>query len=289
MSLSIQGLRVFLGILEYGSFSAAGRELGMTQPAVSNHLRVLEERFGVALLTRGGGLRTTLAGESLARHARRVLEELEALEKDMARQSSPCGRLLVGASSTPGEHLMPNLAVRFAAAYPEVALDVRISDTEEILHALLERKSEVAVVGREVDEPRVEAVVIGQDELVPVVASEATIAGEVEVSDLAAQPFIMRERGSATREVVESRLAAAGLEPRIALELGSNAAVAGAVAAGAGIGVLPVRSLDAQDRIKKIPVRRLDFHRPFVMLVERGRRLSPAAEAFTALCLGRED
>lgn len=261
----------------------------MTQPAVSNHLRVLEERFGVALLTRSGGLRATLAGESLAGHARRVLEELEALEKEMARQSSPCGRLLVGASSTPGEYLMPNLAVRFAAAYPEVALDVRIADTEEILRALLERKSEVAIVGREVDEPRVEAVVIGQDELVPVVASEAKIAGEIEVSDLADQPFVMRERGSATREVVESRLTAAGLKPRITLELGSNAAVAGAVAAGAGIGVLPTRSLGAQDRIKKIPIRRLDFHRPFVMLVERGRRLSPAAEAFTALCLRKED
>jgi DNA-binding transcriptional LysR family regulator len=286
VSLSVQGLRVFLGILEYGSLSAAGRELGITQPAVSNHLHVLEQRFGVTLLTRGRCLKATPAGECLAGHARRMLEELEALEEEMSRHSAPCGRLLIGASSTPGEVLLPRLAVRYAAEYPEVALDVHIADTEETLHALLEREVEVAFVGREMDEPRVEATVIEQDELVPVVAtSEFAAVSEVELTDLMEYPFIMRERGSATRQIVENRLAAAGFTPRIAMELGSNAAVAGAVAAGAGVGVLPVRSLVSQGRIKQISVRGLDFRRPFVMLVERDRRLSPAAEAFTALCL----
>ncbi len=282
-------MRVFLGILEHGSLSAAGRELGMSQPAVSNHLHTLEERFGVALLTRGRGLRATPAGECLAGHARRVLGELEALEEEMACHSAPHGRLLVGASSTPGEILMPRLAVRFSAEYPEVALDVHIGDTRETLDALLDRRVEVAIVGREVDDPRLEATVIEQDELIPVVAvSEGPGEGEIEPADLAGRPFVMREHGSATREVVEDRLAKAGLTPRIAMELGSNAAVAGAVAAGAGVGVLPARSL-GQRQLRRLPVRGLAFLRPFVMLVERGRPLSPAAEAFTALCLEEED
>ncbi len=276
-------------MLERGSLSAAGRELGVTQPAVSNHLHTLEERFGVALLARGHNARPTPAGECLAEHARRILGELEALEKDMVRHSVPHGRLRVGASSTPGEYLLPRLAVEFAAEYPEVSLDVRIGDTDETLAALLGRRIEVAVVGREVDEPRVDAVVIEEDELVPAAAvSECQDAREVEPATLANRSFVMRERGSATREVVEKRLAAAGFEPRIAMELGSNAAVAGAVAAGAGIGVLPARSLDSQDRVGRLPVRGLEFRRPFVMLVEKGRPLSPAAEAFTALCLRKE-
>lgn len=288
MGLSIQGLRVFLDILEHGSLSAAGRKLGMTQPAVSNHLHVLEERFGVALLTRGRGLRATPAGECLAGHARRVLGELEALEEEMACHSSPYGRLLVGASSTPGETLMPRLAVRFSTAYPEVALDVHIADTIETLEALLDRKIEVAIVGREVDDPRLKATMIEQDELVPVVAaSEDPVADEVEPEDLAGRPFVMREQGSATREVVEDRLATVGLVPRIAMELGSNAAVAGAVAAGAGVGVLPTGLLDR--RLRPLPICGLTFLRPFVMLVERSRQLSPAARAFTALCLRKED
>ena len=289
MGTSIQSLRVFLCVLEQGSFSAAGRELGVTQPAVSSHLHALEERFGVALLARGHGARPTPAGECLAERARRVLGELESLETALARHTSPHGRLRVGASSTPGEYLLPRLAVRFAEEYPEVSLDVHIGDTEETLEALLGRRTEVAVVGREVDEPRVDAVVIEEDELVPAAAvSECPGTGEIEPAALAERPFIMRERGSATREVVEDRLAAAGFEPRIAIELGSNAAVAGAVATGAGIGVLPARSLESQDRIGRFPVRGLTFRRPFVMLVEKGRPLSPAAEAFTALCLRKE-
>jgi DNA-binding transcriptional LysR family regulator len=85
MSISIQGLRVFLSILEQGSLSAAGRWLGLTQPAVSNHLHALEKRFEVALLVRGGRVRATPAGECLANHARRVLEEISNLEEDMAQ------------------------------------------------------------------------------------------------------------------------------------------------------------------------------------------------------------
>ncbi|MEW6638804.1 MAG: LysR family transcriptional regulator, partial [Actinomycetota bacterium] len=81
---SIQALRVYLEILESGSLSAAGRELGMTQPAVSNHLHALEERFGVRLLERGRRMRPTPAGERLADHARRVLAELSELEEEMA-------------------------------------------------------------------------------------------------------------------------------------------------------------------------------------------------------------
>lgn len=290
VGVSIQGLRVFLGILEHGSLSAAGRELGISQPAVSNHLHVLEEKFGVTLLTRDRGLHSTPAGECLADHARRVLGEIAVMEEEMSRHSDPCGRLLVGASSTPGEVLLPRLAVRYSAEYPNVALDIHIADTEETIHALMERKFEVAVVGREVNEPGVETTVIEQDELVPVVAaSEKPVVGEVDPADLVTRPFIMREHGSATREVVEARLAAAGVEPRIAMELGSNAAVAGAVAAGDGVGVLPARSLVAQSRVRRMPVRRLDFLRPFVMLVERGRPLSPAAKAFMSLCLRKED
>ncbi len=287
MGISIQSLRVFLSILEHGSLSAAGRELGMTQPAVSNHLHALEERFGVTLLTRGRRLQPTPAGECLAGHARRVLEDLAALEAEVARHAGPRGRLVVGASSTPGELLMPRLAVEFSAHHPEVALDVHIVDTEETIAALLNRDIEVAVVGRDVEDPRLMGTVIGRDELVVVVAAGDPFAGtEVTPSDLADRPFVLREEGSATRRVVEDALAAIGVTPRVAMELGSNAAVAGAVAAGAGIGVIPARTVRDQTEVRALEVRGLAFLRPFVLVTERNRPLSPAAEAFVEICTG---
>jgi DNA-binding transcriptional LysR family regulator len=286
VGLSIQSIRVFLSVLEHGSFSAAGRELGMTQPAVSNHLHALEERFGVVLLVRGGRkTQTTPAGECLAQHARRVLKEVYALEADMARHVAPQGRLLVGASSTPGELLLPRLAIEFSTRYPDVALNVHIADTDETIDALLRRDFEVAVVGREVGDRRLTGVVIGRDELVVVVAASDPLAGdEVEARDLAERPFVLREEGSASRQAVEDTLASAGITPRVAMELGSNAAVSGAVAAGAGIGVVPARTIETQSAVIPLKVRGLAFVRPFVLVTERNRPLSPAAEAFIVIC-----
>src|SRR5215212_11432474 len=139
MTLSIHALRVFLAILENGSLSAAGRQLSMSQPAVSNHLHSLEQRFGVVLLVRDSRIRPTSAGECLARHARRLIEEISELEEDMAHYSAPYGRLIVGASTTPGEVLIPRVAAEFSTRYPDVELDVPIADTEKTIAALLER------------------------------------------------------------------------------------------------------------------------------------------------------
>lgn len=289
MSISIQGLRVFLSILEQGSLSAAGRRLGLTQPAVSNHLHALEKRFEVALLVRGGRVRATPAGECLANHARRVLEEISNLEEDMALYSAPHGRLVVGASTTPGEVLVPHVAAEFSARYPDVTLDVEIADTEETLKALLEREVEFAIVGREVDHPRLDSWALEQDELVLVVAATDPLAGsEVAPEDLADRPFVMREEGSATRQATKEGLATVSIAPRVAMELGSNAAVVGAVAEGAGLGVVPVRTLKSEEQVGRLRVRGLSFLRPFVLVVERDRPLSPAAEAFVGLCTGKE-
>ncbi|MDQ3603372.1 MAG: LysR family transcriptional regulator [Actinomycetota bacterium] len=289
MGLSIHGLRVYLCILECGSLSAAGRELGKTQPAISNHLHTLEEHFGVALLTRGRPLRATPAGECLAEHARRVLDGVSTLEAEMACHTAPHGPLMVGASSTPGELLMPGLVTEFSVRYPDVALELRIYDTEEAIAALLEREIETAVVGHEVDDPRLFGAVVGYDVLTPVVATSDRLAGaKVSPEELADRPFVLRERGSGTRQVAEEGLAAVGVNPSVAMELGSNAAVAGAVAAGAGVGVVPLRTMGTQGNIKRVEVRGLALSRPFVLLTEIGRALSPAAEAFVGTCTGKE-
>ena len=258
----------------------------MTQPAVSNHLHALEERFGLSLVSRGRPMRATPAGEQLAVYARRVLDEFKELEEGMARHAGPCGRLAVGVSSTPGELLLPRIAVEFSARYPEVTIDARVSDTKETVAQILGREVEVALVGRTVEHPRLVGRVVEQDELVPVAAASDPLVGRpVEAGALDGRLFVLREKGSATRLAVEEGLAGAGLSgTRVAMELGSNAAVMGAVAAGAGIGVVPARSLGAQTLVERLDVRGVSFSRPFVLLVERNRPLSPAAEAFVALC-----
>lgn len=262
----------------------------MTQPAVSNHLHTLEERFGVTLLTRGGRVRATPAGESLAKHARQILDDISALENEMARHAGPRGHLVVGASSTPGELLLPRLAVRFSARYPEVALDVRMADTGVTIASLLAREVEVAVVGCTVEHPQLVGRVIEEEELVPIVAASDRIGEDsITAEDLSGRAFVMREEGSATRRAVEKGLSEAGIGARVAMELGSNTAVAGAVAEGAGIGVIPSRFVASQSSVRLLKVRGLSIRRPFVLVVERGRELSPAAEAFVQMCVERNE
>lgn len=284
MDISLHALRVFVSVLEHGSLSAAARTLGVSQPSVSNHLHGLEEKFGVVLLARGGRLRTTPAGECLAEHARRVLQEVSALDADMAAQVAPRGRFLVSASTTPAELMLPAIASEFSAHYPDVSLELRVYDTDDAVAALLNRKVEVAVVGREVEDPRLQPRIIEEDELSLVATAGDPLAGrDVGADDLAGHPFVFRERGSATRRAAEEALAAAGVTPAVAMELGSNAAVLGAVATGAGIGVVPSRILAHRQDVVPLSAPGLRFVRPFVLLTEKDRPLSPAAEAFTAI------
>jgi DNA-binding transcriptional LysR family regulator len=207
----------------------------------------------------------------------------------MSEERSPTQRRLsVGASTTPGEVLVPRAAVDFSEHYPDVELDVRIADTEEIVAALKGREVEVAVVGRDVDDPGLQSRILEQDELVLVVAASSELAGsELHPNDLAGLPFVMREEGSATRRAAEEALAAAGQEAKVAMELGSNTAVLAAVAEGAGlVGVVPARQLGEDRRVGHLHVRGLSLRRPFVLLRERGRTLSDAAEAFVAVLTG---
>ena len=165
-----------------------------------------------------------------------------------------------------------------------------MADTDVTIASLLSREVEVAVVGCTVENPRLVGRVVEEEELVPVVAASDRIGEDyVTAEDLAGMPFVMREEGSATRRTVEAGLREAGIRVRVAMELGSNAAVAGAVAAGAGIGVIPARTVASQLYVRVLKVRGLSIRRPFVLVIERDRPLSPAAEAFTMLCDKRKE
>ncbi len=289
MGLSLQGLRVFMAVVEEESFSGAGQRLGMSQPAVSNHLRSLEERFGVELLSRGRPLRPTPAGECLAARAKVILDEAAALEEEMACHCEPRGSLVVGASSTPAEFLMPKVAAEFSAGYPEVSLELKVYDSEGAIQALLAREVEAAVVGRNVEDSRLVSRVVEKETLVPVVSSGGEALPEMTAEEFAGSPFVLRERGSATRLAAEAGLASVGISPRVVMELGSNGAVAGAVAAGVGLGVVPERFAAIHPEVREISVEGLVFRRPFALVTERSRSLSPAATAFIETCIGKEN
>jgi LysR family transcriptional regulator, low CO2-responsive transcriptional regulator len=200
----------------------------------------------------------------------------------MSEERSPTERRLhVGASTTPGEVFLPRAAVEFSELRPDVELDVRIADTEEIVTALKGREVELAVVGREVDDPDLQGRVLEQDELVLVVAASSAALLVAEPSSRITNAIPARSSGCSSEPAIsEEALGAAGQEASVAMELGSNAAVVAAVAEGEGlVGVVPARQLGDDRRVGRLRVRGLSLRRPFVLLTERGRKTSGKAVA----------
>jgi DNA-binding transcriptional LysR family regulator len=293
--LTIHQLQVFSAVVAEGSFSAAARRLGLTQPAVSLQIRGLEEHFGCQLLERSGRVvRLTDAGQEAHGYATRLLDLLADMESTMRSDTAgPTGRLHVGASTTPGESLLPRLLPHFRDRYPAVQLTVEVMDTAGVLERLLRRQCDVGLVGGLAHAERLELVPFAQDELVliapldhPLVRGEAVAPAE-----LRHYPFVMREEGSGTRAAVERALAQVGVtDLPVATVLGSSEAVKQAVLAGVGLAFISGSTLGPHDTsgLAVVSVNGLELRRQLYLATERGRPPGRLAEAFRTWLLSSE-
>lgn len=290
--MDLRQLEVFAKVADLGSFSKAAEALYLTQPTVSEHIRALEEELGVRLLDRlGRGATPTKAGQLLLSYAQRILElhrdARQALEQFQGRMS---GELVVGASSIPGEYVLPTLIGRFKEKYPDISISLLISDTQRALDWLLEGKVELAVVGAQIQHRSVEYKELMPDELIVVVSSSHPWHGKktVTLDEVKAEPLIVRERGSGSRHALERALAEVGLDLgafRVVGEMGSTQAIKQAVKAGVGISLISKRAVEDEcnaNLVWCVKVKDLRFSRFFYLATHRGRTRSPLAEAFRA-------
>ncbi len=283
-------LEVFVKVAELGSFSRAAEGLFVTQPTVSEHVRALEEELGLRLLDRlGRGATPTKAGQLLLSYARQILQlqrdARQALEQFQGRMS---GELVVGASTIPGEYVLPPLIGRFKEKYPDISISLLIGDTRQALDWLLEGKVEVAVVGAQGPQQPLEYRELMPDELVVVVSSGHPWRGRktVALDEVRAEPLIVRERGSGSRHALERALQEVGLDLgdfRVVGEMGSTQAIKQAVKAGVGVSLISKRAVEDECRTNLlwcVKVKDLRFSRFFYLATHRGRTRSPLAEAF---------
>jgi DNA-binding transcriptional LysR family regulator len=290
-------LAAFCAVVERRSFSQAAERLGVTQPAVSQQVRGLEERLGRQLLDRSGRrVEPTEAGWRLYRSAQRVLvaeEELLA-DLDAEPEADPRGRLAIGASTGPGGRLVPLLLCEFARAHPAVEPALLISDTQTVIERVADRELELGVVGATGARARGLAFEpLVRDEIVLAVPAGHGLAGRVvEPSDLGGETLLEMQGGAGVRRVVEQELRRGGirLRPRARLELGLQESVKSAVAAGCGVGFIS-RSAIAEELVAgTIGAARLAGVEPSrqIYVVRSSARVpSRAAEAFVAFALDR--
>lgn len=287
---SVRALALFVAVIEHGTMTAASESSGLGQPAISAQVRALEGYYGTALLERGArGVVATPAGRLVTDYARRTLALLDELKRSVDDlEGLTAGRLVIGASSTVGEQFLPAYLGRFHAAYPGVALEVRIGNTDEITHLVIERELDFAFVGQSPADPDLTAEPVFTDEVAAFVPPGDALLRDapIAVQDLNGRQFVLRERGSATRDLALRCLERSGCTPGHTIELGSNEAVKRAVEAGLGIGLLSTHAIEAErlaELLVDLPLVGWTCPRSFWLIRRADRSLTRAERTFLAL------
>ncbi|HEY7366497.1 MAG TPA: selenium metabolism-associated LysR family transcriptional regulator [Methylomirabilota bacterium] len=288
--MDLRRLEVFVKVAELGSFSRAAEALFLTQPTVSEHVRALEEDLGVQLLDRlGRGAAPTPAGQLLLGYAHRILALMREARQAVDRfQGRLLGELIVGGSTIPGEYILPALIGQFKAKYPDISISLRVGSSQQISEWVEEGRVEIGVVGARPGSRALVARELMADEMVIVVPPEHpwTRRPSVGLADIRAEPLLLRERGSGTRQALERALAEAGTDLsafRVAGEMGSTQAVKQAVRAGIGVTLLSRLAVEDECRARLlvcVRVEGLDVRRSFHLVTHRERSRSPLAQAF---------
>ncbi|WP_040207437.1 selenium metabolism-associated LysR family transcriptional regulator [Neobacillus jeddahensis] len=241
--MNLKKIQAFILIIEKQSFSEAAESLGLTQPAVSSHIKSLEKELGVKLVERASStIQLTPAGSYVYSMGRQLLEKWNELTDGVRSfQGSLNGNLRIGASTIPGTYLLPKLIGPFYEHFPKVNIINEIADSEQILARILNKQIDIGITGAKSNLDKMISELVATDSLVlispnfhPLVAS----TNEGNPVDLTKYNFILREAGSGTRKSMEEGLKGFGIQIddlRIVAQFGSTEAIIAAVEEGLGL------------------------------------------------------
>ena len=243
--MNLNLFKTYVRVVETQNLSRTAEDFGLSQPAVTKQIQTLEEMYGILLLERSGRkLRPTEAGEALYHSARELIRTMDKLDKSMeAIAESRKGSLFLGASTIPGQYILPLVVKGFKERYPHISISLEIADTEKIFNKISERELDMGIVGGWINNRKVDGFPWLQDELVVVVPAGHRLTGQTLTSlpDLLTERWIFREKGSGTRKAVEDLMEAHDVnreDLNIYMEAGSTEAVLAMVEAGMGISIV---------------------------------------------------
>jgi len=287
--VSVHQLRLLAAVVDHSGFSRAGDALGLSQPAVSHQLKALATVIGTPVLeVIGRRVRTTQAGQLLYEHAKRILTEFEAAGTTLDElRGLRRGSLRLAGDTTVGIYVLPDLLGAFRHEHPLLEVRLGVDNRQGLLDRIVANEADFVVSGRRWDDPPVPLIVrpFLANELIAIASPRHPLARleHVSLAELAAEPFIVREPGSGTRETAEEALRAAGLPMRPVMELASNGAIKRAVAQDLGISILSryATGLEMQmGYLVELAVDGFPLRRQWHLVYARDKRLGPVEEAF---------
>jgi DNA-binding transcriptional LysR family regulator len=287
-------LKVFRAVARHLNFTRAAEELLLTQPAVTQQIKALEDEYGVPLFDRSRGrISLTAEGAALLPYAERLkgLSD-EAYEVVTSTSASHSGTLALGASQTIGQYLLPNFVAGFLREHPRVSVTAISGNTDAMLEALAEQRIQLALIEGPGLRKDLHVEPFMADQMVLVVPASHEWAGEqIDADDLRQAPLLMREFGSGSRRVVENALAKAGIKKkdlRTVIELDSTEGLLSAVEAGLGVTFVSRWAVRHQLALRSLgvaQVKGLKLSRKFSLAYQSGPEPRGNVEAFRRFIL----
>jgi DNA-binding transcriptional LysR family regulator len=285
--MHIETLKVFCDIIESGSFSYAASQNFVTQSAVSQQVRSLEEKYDCRLIERGrAGVKPTPAGQILYTSSKEIVRRVLELENRLREIGSVvAGSIRVGTVYSVGLHELPPYLSEFLRNFPSVNVHLEYLRSNKIYEDLIEGKVDLGVVAYPAKRSQIVTVPFRHDELVLAVPPDNPLAKHTKVSvgQLQGQKFVGYERDIPTRKASDKILREHGVKPNYVLEFDNIETIKRAVEIGLGCAIVP--RMTVENEVTRGTLRLLEFQegtflRPLAIIYKRGRELSPAVRKF---------
>ncbi len=293
-NISLRQIRVFTAVAQQKSFTRAARELHLTQPAVSQQLKLLEAEVGLPLFEHlNRGIYLTDAGEELLRYAQQINEVIRtASESFAAMRGLKRGVLKLGAVST-AKYFTPSLLSVFRTEFPHVIIKFTVGNREEIIRQIANNEIDLVIMGRPPKELVTTAEPFAKHPLVIIAAPDHPLANakrKIPLKQLSSENFVIRERGSGTRASMEHVFKERGVNYSASMEVSSNETIKQAVMAGMGISFISKHTVSlelAAGKLVTLNISGLPLLRDWYVIHLRDKRLSPITAAFRTFLLAR--
>lgn len=291
--MNLNQLWIFYNVAKHKSFSLTAETLFLTQPDISTQVKLLEDYYKLKLFDRyGKKIKLTNAGEKLFLYSEKIFnlvkEADNAIEENKALNS---GTLKISSSLTMGTYYLPNILNIFKKRYPNIEIQMTVGNSDSVIENVISFNSDLGFIARLISNEKLIIYPFIKEELVMIVSPlhEFVRQKTIKFNKLNGQYFIMREKGSATREGIEAKFRKENIGVKVIMELGSNEAIKRAVEAGLGISIMPanvVRREVESDLLKIIRFSGERFTRNFYIIYHKDKYLSNIIKQFLNIPLG---
>jgi len=290
-NITIQQMESLIYLVEEGSFSRAAKRVFLTQPSLTKHIKNLEEAVNARIVNRENmGISLTPEGKILYDYSRRILKlRDEAKQKILRIKENESGNIFISASTIPATYILPQLLNKFKKLFPDIRSYIQANDSEETLGMILNNQAEIGFIGKNTLNKRLNVKPLWKDEIVLAVPVQHRWRKKdyVTLDEVSKEPFIIREMGSGTREILEEYLLKNNYKSlskfNIVCEMGSSEAVKEAIIANLGASILSIHAIKRelkQGTLINVPIKDCDIQRYFYLIYKKQFSLMPYHKLF---------